>query len=420
MSITSSFYSALSGLDAFSVAMQVIGDNVANVHTAGFKSSTAHFEDILGQSLSGVTGSSQTGAGTKVSTVDLDFYQGSFATTNVSTDIAINGRGFFVVGNPASDEKFYTRSGHFTLDNEGYYVNNQGFQVQGYLYDDSGQNLIETLSDIQINQNSMIEPRVTGAVDISLNLDASATVKTWDPDDAAGTTNFSTALNIFDTLGQSHQIQLYFVKTDSQTWDWHAMVDGSDIDGGTPGELTEYGTGTVVFDTSGQLTTAMPVAFRTGTLVFANGLSPTDATVDFTSSSQFGSESAVQTILQDGYAPGMVSGVGIDEEGNIIATYTNGTVKNIARLALADFTNLNGLVRKGATLYQGTTSSGQPIYNKPGVGGMGTVSSSMLEESNVDMAAEFIRMIVIQRGYQANSKVISTTDEMLAQLMSIR
>jgi flagellar hook protein FlgE len=120
MSITSSFYSALSGLDAHAIAMQVIGDNVANVHTTGFKSSTAHFEDILGQSLTGVTGSSQTGAGAKVATVDLDFYQGSFETTNVSTDVAINGRGFFVVEDPTSDEKFYTRAGHFTLDNEGH------------------------------------------------------------------------------------------------------------------------------------------------------------------------------------------------------------------------------------------------------------------------------------------------------------
>ena len=138
MSITSSFYSALSGLDAHAIAMQVIGDNVANVHTTGYKSSTAHFEDILGQSLSGVTGSNQTGAGTKVSTVDLDFFQGSFATTNVTTDVAINGKGLFVLADPNSDEQFYTRAGHFTLDNEGYYVNTHGYRVQGYLYDSSG------------------------------------------------------------------------------------------------------------------------------------------------------------------------------------------------------------------------------------------------------------------------------------------
>jgi flagellar hook protein FlgE len=420
MSITSSFYSALSGLDSSATAMQVIGDNIANMHTTAFKGSTAHFEDILGQSLSGVTGSSQTGAGAKVSTVDLDFFQGSFATTNVSTDVAINGSGFFVVEDASSGESFYTRAGHFLIDNEGYYVNAQGYRVQGYQYDEAGDNLIETLADIQVNQNSLIPPRETGGVELTLNLDASQGLKTWDPTDASETSNFSTALNIYDSLGQSHQIQVYFTKTASQTWGWHAMIDGSDVQGGTAGDLEAYGTGTIAFDADGVLTTAMPATLYTGSLIFANGLAAGATTADFTGTSQYGSPSAVQSITQDGYASGTVSGMGIDEEGNIVASYTNGSVKNVARLALADFMNLNGLARNGSTLYGATTTSGQPLLNKPGVGGMGTVSSSMLEESNVDLAAEFIRMIVVQRGYQANSKVISTTDEMLAQLMNVR
>ncbi len=420
MSITSSFYSALSGLDAHAIAMQVIGDNVANVHTTGYKSSTAHFEDILGQSLSGVTGSNQTGAGTKVSTVDLDFFQGSFATTNVPTDVAINGKGLFVLSDPNSDENFYTRAGHFTLDNEGYYVNTHGYRVQGYLYDALGENLIETLADIQIDQNSMIPPIATSDVEMVVNLDAGDDLRVWDPTDPSATCNFSTAMKIYDTLGQSHQVQVFFTKTAAQTWEWHAMIDGSDIQGGTAGVLEEYGTGTIVFDDNGVLSTPMPVTFYTGALTFLNGLTPGAATTDFTGTSQYGSPSIVQSTLQDGYAAGTVSGISLDAEGNIVATYTNGTVKNIARLALADFANLNGLQRKGSTLYQATTSSGEALLNKPGVGGAGTVSASMLEESNVDLAAEFVRMIVVQRGYQANSKVISTTDEMLAQLMNIR
>ena len=417
MSITSSFYSALSGLDTHATAMQVIGDNIANIHTTGFKGSAAHFEDILGQSLSG--GGSQTGAGAEVSSIDVDFYQGSFETTNVATDIALNGKGFFVVGNPISDEQFYTRAGHFTLDNQGYYVNNEGYRVQGYLYDTSGENLIETLSDIQINQNSMVSPKVTSAGDMVLNLDASQAAKTWDDTDPSGTSNFSTALTIYDTLGQSHEIQVFFTKTGAQAWDWHAMIDGSDS-GGTPGVLQVYGHGNLTFDTSGLLTSNMPENFYTESITFANGLTPPSSTVDFTGTSQFGYESAVQSIVQDGYAPGMISGISINGDGNIVASFTNGTVKNIARLAVADFTNYKGLLRKGSTLYAGTRESGPPLFNKPGVGGMGTISSSMLEESNVDIAAQFIRMIVIQRGYQANSKVISTTDEMLAQLLSVR
>jgi flagellar hook protein FlgE len=164
----------------------------------------------------------------------------------------------------------------------------------------------------------------------------------------------------------------------------------------------------------------MPVNFYTGAVVFANGTTPPATTVDFTDTTQYGAASAINKIHQDGYTAGVISGVGIDEEGNLIANYTNGTRRLVARLALADFPNLNGLSRKGSTLYQATTTSGDPLQNKPGVGGMGNISSSMLEESNVDLASEFIKMIVIQRGYQANTKVITTTDEMLAQLINIR
>jgi flagellar hook protein FlgE len=255
-----------------------------------------------------------------------------------------------------------------------------------------------------------------------LNLDAQEQDLVWDITDPTGTSHFSTALTIYDSLGQSHQIQVYFTKSDTPTqeWEWHAVIDGSDVSGGTPGVLEEYGTGTINFDTSGVLTTSMPVDFYTGSITFANGLTPPTTTINFTDTTQYGSASSIQVLNQDGYAAGTVSGVSIDEEGNIVANYTNGTRKNIARFALADFPSLNGLARKGSSLYQATTNSGDPLYNKPGVGGMGNISSSMLEESNVDMAAEFIKMIIIQRGYQANTKVITTTDEMLAQLINIR
>lgn len=164
----------------------------------------------------------------------------------------------------------------------------------------------------------------------------------------------------------------------------------------------------------------MPVNFYTGAITFANGSTPPATQIDFTSTTQYGSSSAIQKLTQDGYTAGSISSVSMDGEGNLVASYTNGTKKNIARLTLADFPNLNGLARKGGTLYQATTASGDPLYNKPGVGGMGNVSASMLEESNVDMAAEFIKMIVIQRGYQANTKVITTTDNMLNQLLNMR
>ena len=420
MSITSSFYSALSGLDTHATAMQVIGDNIANIQTTGFKGSTAHFEDVLGMTLSGVSGGNQTGAGAEISTVDGNFIQGSLETTDIATDAAINGRGFYTVGDPLTNELFYTRAGHFTFDNQGYYVNPEGFRVQGYLYDDTGTTLIENLTNIQIQQNNMVNPQITSAVDMALNLDASETTDVFDITDPSGSSGFSTTASIYDSLGQSHQIQTFFTKTAAQTWEWNAVIDGTDVQGGTPGVYQLYGTGSIGFDNSGIITTAMPVNFYTGALTFENGITPPGTTIDFTGTTQFGSPSVIERLNQDGFAAGMVSGIGIDEEGNIVANYTNGIRKNIARFALADFPNLNGLLRKGGSLYQVTTNSGDPLYNKPGEGGMGKISSSMLEESNVDMAAEFIKMIIIQRGYQVNTKVITTTDDMLAQLMNIR
>jgi len=420
MSISSSFYTGLSGLDTSSTAMQVIGDNIANLQTTGFKGSSVLFEDVLGAALSGVTGSNQTGAGAKVSTVDGNFTQGSLETTDVTTDIAINGKGFYAVKDANSSEVYYTRAGHFVFDNQGYYVDPNGYRVQGYLYDTTGTTLIENLVDLQINQSSMIAPKTTSAVQMGLNLDASDATGVFNINNPSGTSSYSATTNIYDSLGQSHTIQVFFTKTAAQTWRWSAVIDGSDVQGGAPGVYQLYGTGVLNFNTSGALTTVMPVNFYTGAITFADGITPPATTIEYTGTTQYGSASATENISQNGFAAGTVSGITINGDGNIVANYTNGVNRNYARLALADFPNLNGLVRKGQNLYQSTTKSGDPLYNKPGVGGMGSISSSMLEESNVDMAAEFIRMIITQRGYQANSKVISTTDDMLSQLINIR
>jgi flagellar hook protein FlgE len=164
----------------------------------------------------------------------------------------------------------------------------------------------------------------------------------------------------------------------------------------------------------------MPANFYTGAVTYANGIAASASTIDFTGTTQYGSASSVQSIVQNGYGAGMISGITINSEGTIVGSYTNGTIKNIAQLVLAHFPNLNGLDRKGSMLYEATMTSGEPLLNRPGVGGMGGVNAGMLEESNIDLAAEFIKMIITQRGYQANSKVISTTDEMFAQLLSIK
>ena len=420
MSIASSFYSALSGMNSNGVAMQAIADNISNSNTVGFKSSTVQFEDILGMSLEGISGTSHLGVGANVSTMAMSFTQGTLNTTGLGTDLAVNGKGFFIVGDPTSEEQFYTRAGNFHVDSSGYLVNPNGLRVQGYLYDSSGTSLVETLSDIVVDQTDMIPPNTTTEVDMVLNLNSASDINTFDITDPGASSNYSTALTIYDTLGQSHTITVYFSKDSAQTWDWNAVIDGADVSGGVAGVGQLFGTGQIGFDTSGLLSTTMPMNFYTGSITYANGIGATATDVDFTATTQYGSESMIQSLHQDGYAAGTLSGINITPEGNIVGHYTNGEVKSVARLALADFPSLNGLERAGNLLFMGTPDSGDPLVNKPGEGGLGQVASGMLEESNTDLAAEFIKMIITQRAYQANSKIITTTDEMLAQLISIK
>jgi flagellar hook protein FlgE len=422
MSIIGSFYTALSGLSAESTAMSVLGDNISNINTTGFKSSSPEFEDILGVRLTGVSGSNQTGAGTSVQSVDVNYTQGTFQTTNVPTDAAINGSGFLIVKNPSTNEQFYTRAGHFHFDNQGYYVNPEGERVQGFLYDTSGTNLIQALSDIQVNQNSMINPQATSAAQMVLNLDSSSTPKTWTITDPSGTSNFSTPITIYDTLGQAHVIQVYFTNAGSGSWQWNAVIANSDTNSGVSTGYALFGSGTLAFNANGVLTTGATgnLYNNANNITYADGVPATASTIDFTGTTQYGAVSVMQNINQNGYASGSVSAIAIDNQGNLSANYTNGQVKKIARLALANFPNINGLARRGDSLYSETVSSGQPLVNKPGDGGLGTISASMLEESNVDLAGEIIQMIVTQRGYEANSKVISTTDQMLNTLINIR
>jgi flagellar hook protein FlgE len=402
------------------VAMQVVADNISNSNTVGFKSSSVQFEDILGMSLEGISGINHVGVGANVSSMAASFTQGTLNSTGLGTDLAVNGKGFFIVNNPTSSEQSYTRAGNFHVDGNGYLVNPNGLRVQGYLYDSTGTNLVETLEDIVVDQTTMIPPKTTGEVDMVLNLDSSSDVKTFNISDPGTTSNYSTALTVYDTLGQSHTVTVYFNKFADQKWDWNAIIDGSDVSGGVVGTPQLFGTGEVDFATSGLLSTAMPGNFYTGSITYANGIAATATNVDFTGTTQYGSSSIIQSLHQDGYSAGTLSGISITSEGNIVGNFTNGEVKNVGRLALADFPSVYGLERAGASLFTATPASGQPLVNKPGEGGLGNVSASNLEESNVDLAAEFIKMIITQRAYQANSKIITTTDDMLAQLLNIK
>ena len=430
MSVSSAFYTGLSGLDTSGTAMGVLGDNIANINTTGYKSSSIFFSDVLGLSLTGVMGSNRVGAGAKTQAVDVNYTQGTFKTTGSGSDVAINGSGFLVVRDSKTGAEYYTRDGHLTIDNEGYYINSQGYRVQGYKYGINASTgeltLEETLVDLQVSANGMNPPLATSEVGMVLNLNASETDKTWSgtlPPSSADY-NYSAPVTIYDSLGAAHVVQVYFTKTGSGNWSWNALIDGGDIQGGTAGTPVVYGSGTtaMTFDANtGKLTApTTKVPFLTGAFTFSNGSTPTATNIDFTGSVSYDSPSATTDITQNGYPSGSAISVGIDELGNVSAAYSNGTVKPLYRLALADFKSLSGLERKGMTIYQATIASGDPLYNKPGEGGMGKVNSTMLEEANVDLASELIRMIIIQRSYQANAKVISMADEMMQAVQNIR
>lgn len=420
MSLSSSFFTALSGLDTHTTAMQVVGDNISNLNTTGYKGSTTLFEDVLGSAMTTVTGVDQTGVGVKIASIDGNFTQGTLDTTGVNTDVGITGRGFFVVKDESTNINYYTRAGHFSMDADGYYVNPHGLRVQGYLYDNTGTNLIQSLADIRLTNRNIAPPQATTTASMVLNLDATSTTTAWNIATPGTTSNYSTALQVYDSLGSAHNVQVYFTHTGAAAWDWNAVIDGSDVNGGTAGTPVLYGTGNLAFDTAGQLTTAMPVNFYTGAVTFANGLAASATTVDLTGTTQYGSSSTVQSVSQNGYGSGYLSGVSIASDGTISGNYTNGVTQRMAQLVLADFTNLYGMARQGSELYMATSESGTPLYNQAGLGGMGTISSGMLEESNVDLAGEFVKMMIMQRGFQANSKVITTTDEMLATLIAIK
>ena len=424
MSLSSSFYTALSGLDTHTTAMQVVGDNISNLNTTGFKGSTALFEDVLGSAMTTVTGVDQIGVGAKISSIDGNFTQGTLQTTGVNTDVGITGRGFFVVKDASTNVDYYTRAGHFSMDTDGYFTNSHGLRVQGYLYDNTGTNLIQNLGDIRLTNRNMAPPQVTTTAAMTLNLDATSTpiAGGWDIANPGTTSNCPpSAIQIYDIPWELPTMSRFILRIrELRPGPWNAVVDGADVPGGTKGTPVLYGSGNLAFDGAGQMTTAMPVNFYTGAITFSNGLAASATTIDLTGTTQYSSPSTIESASQNGYGSGSLSGVTIASDGTISGNYTNGVTQKMAQLVLADFTNLYGLAREGSELYMATSESGTPLYNQAGLGGMGAISSGMLEESNIDLAGEFIKMMIMQRGFQANSKVITTTDEMLATLIAIK
>ena len=473
MALSSALFAGSSGLSSLGDTMQIIGDNIANVNTVGFKSSQADFQDLLSQTLTTMTGSTQVGSGSAIGNVSASFEQGSFKVTGNDTDLAIGGSGFFTLRDSSGSNNYYSRAGNFGFDKNGNLVNPNGYVVQGWLLDPETGNDVGSITDIHLDSFTS-KPQASGNIQVIANLDAegvdnSDLPATWDgtadPPVADDDYEYQTTIEIYDSLGSTHDITIYFDKndTDSQyefivccnpSEDQRTGASGTanagllakgvlefEPDSGVirgiemtqiAGDGTETVLSTDPADPNYGLSEDGHFLFQSNflggagsemevALDFGSAYDPDDAWVNESlSTTQFAVSSNTIYKDSDGYGAGDLESIDVAQDGTISGTYSNGEIIPLYRVALADFQNVQGLVKEGSNLFSATLESGDAITNKPGTNGLGSLSAGSLEQSNVDVADEFVSMITTQRGFQANSKIITTIDTMLSELMNLK
>ncbi|ADW18373.1 flagellar hook-basal body protein [Desulfobulbus propionicus DSM 2032] len=433
MGIQSALYSGVSGLNTNSQAMSVIGNNLANTNTLGFKGSRSIFSDLLSSNVFGSGGTSQVGRGVGLSIVDSIYSQGTFETTSSDTDVAIEGVGFFVLKEAGNDTAYYSRAGAFRFDDEGYLVNPEGFRVQGKLFDPTNNSTLLPMdpTDIQVANVGLIEANPTSELTFTTNLDENSTVISSatpiDPNNNA-TYNYSASSQIFDSLGESHLITVYWRLVNDATNTWEAAYtidnDAATITAITDFDASTAGNQAMSFDNIGKAPDTngdgVPDPFTTtvGPITWANGAATSTIELSF-DCTQYDSDSIVIGQQQNGYAAGELTNVSINSEGVVVASYSNGRQINISQLVLAKFQNPGGLKLAGANRYIAPAEAGTIRVGLPGPE-LGKLFTNSLEQSNVDMGQEFVKMITTQRGFQANSKIITTVDEMLSELINLK
>jgi flagellar hook protein FlgE len=454
MGITSAFFSATSGINATSRALTEIGNNIANAQTIGFKTRTVSFGDLFGANL-GLGGSSSAlveGRGVRVLGVDPSFTQGSLQTTSNALDLAIDGDGFFQVSD-ASGNPFFSRAGQFNVDANGYIVSPAGLRLQGYQADAAGNISTGSVGDLVLTTTQ--QPGiVTTSVNMSGNLFAGAVAGTpttaqllADPSNPA-VSQFSTGVRVYDSQGFGHDLTVYFTKTAANTWDYSVIANNNEVtvtagnfDAASGNALVAQGTlgysSAGLLDTESAITyfnsggtgidfTSPPsspnptaptsnqqITFDFGTSITTDGGTGTDGML------QQGAASVLLTLSQDGFSNGTLSSTSIAEDGLIQGRFSNGTTRNLGQVALTRFINPDGLQPIGKNLFIQSGDSGTPLVGTPGLGTFGKVIASTLEASNVDLGEELVNMIIMQRGFQANSRIITTTNDLLGELVNL-
>jgi len=400
-----SMFAGVSGLRNHQIRMDVIGNNIANVNTVAFKSGRVNFQDIFSQTIRGAsaptvtaggTNPQQVGLGMAVAAIDTLHIQGNLQLTGKVTDVGIQGNGFFVLR--SGGQYIFTRAGTFDQDAGGYLVNtSNGLRVQGWVtmsgvYPNKDES---NLTDIQIPLGQNIPADATANVRYAYNLDAST---------AIGASRVS-PVKVFDSLGMQHTVEITFTKTDVNEWDWQAVAGGAPVAAGT---ITFTTDGTVDTGVAGAVTYNPP------------GTDPLNVAVDFSSVTQFASETTISAIERDGYPMGALEGFTIDANGVISGSYSNGLNQQLAQIGLASFSNPVGLIKRGENMYEESNNSGMRQVGEAGSGGRGRMAPGNIEMSNVDLAREFTEMIITQRGFQVNSRIITTSDEMLQELVNLK
>ena len=422
------FEQGLSGLEAASQNLSVIGNNVANSGTVGFKSSETLFADVYANSLNGA-GSNQVGSGVDVESVEQEFTQGTITSSSNPLDIAINGNGFYQMSDNGTVS--YTRNGQFQLNSSGNIVNAAGDVLQGYAANAAGVLQTGAVTDLQIN-TANISPSATTTVDAVLNLNAEATIPATTPFSATDPTSYnnSSSVTIYDSEGVSHVLQSYYVLTGDTggasgteaTWDVYATLGGQPINPAPVNPVDGTASyGPLTFTSNGMLDpTASPMPIAVSATIADGATTPLNFNLNFTGTTQYGAPFATTTLSQDGFTSGQLSGFSASANGTIVGTYTNGQSATLGQIALVNFTDPNGLQNLGNNEWAATSTSGTPLIGVPGTGNLGVLQSSATEDSNVDLTSQLVNMITAQEDYQANAQTIKTEDDLLQTLVTLR
>lgn len=403
------FRIALSGLNAASADLGVTANNIANVNTTGFKGSRAEFAEVFAVGTQS-TGSSAVGSGVRLSNISQQFAQGNVDFTDNALDLAIGGEGFFVLSDNGS--RVYTRAGNFSVDNNGFVVNPAGKRLQAYPPSGDGSFNTGSLNDVQLSTGAN-PPQSTTQIDYGVNLPADAEVPTITPFDPAdpNTFNHTTSVTIYDSLGAAHTGTLYFIKdAATNTWNTQFTVDGNVVGAGDQ----------LVFGNDGQLQSPAGGVINLPAYSPNNGAADITMSLNLDGATQFGSNFGVNSLSQDGFATGRLTGIEVTSEGILFARFTNGQSTELGKIALADFANPGGLQQLEDTSWGESFTSGDARLGEAGTSSFGLIQSGALEASNVDLTEQLVNMITAQRNFQANSQMISTADTVTQTVINIR